>query len=120
MLNPFVKEKLENILDHAETISVYFKEIHQPADFKTLPEGKKSFDAIMSRLQALGENFRKIEKLQPGFTQEYIHADVEKIIKFRDLISHHYEKLDIDIIYETCRDKIPELLSSVKNFLENN
>ena len=64
MLNPFIKEKLEYILDHTNTITIYFAAIHQPADFNILPDGKKSFDAIISRLQALGENFKKIEKLQ--------------------------------------------------------
>ncbi|MGK2864604.1 MAG: HepT-like ribonuclease domain-containing protein [Chitinophagaceae bacterium] len=47
-----------------------------------------------------------------------IHADVEKIIKFRDFISHHYEKLDRDIIFEICRDDIPELTLSVNKFLQ--
>ena len=117
MLNPFIKEKLENILDHTTTITIYFTNIHKAADFNILPDGKKSFDAIISRLQALGENFKKIEKLQPGFTKEYISNDVEKIIKFRDFISHHYEKLDSDIIFEICRDDIPELTLAVKDFL---
>ena len=117
MLNPFIKEKLENVLDHILTIAVYFTDIRQTADFTILPDGKKSFDAILSRLQALGENFKKIEKLQPGFTKENISKDIEKIIKFRDFISHHYEKLDIDIIFEICRDDIPELTIAVKKFL---
>ncbi len=119
MLNPFIKERLEYILDHTETITLYFTIIKEPVDFTALPEGKKSFDAIISRLQALGENFKKIEKLQQGFTEEYISRDVERIIKFRDLIAHHYEKLDSDIIFEICRDQIPGLTSSVKKFLNN-
>jgi len=119
MLNPFIKEKLEYILDHTEAITLYFTTIKQPVDFTNLPDGKKSFDAIISRLQALGENFKKIEKLQPGFTEEYISIEVERIIKFRDLISHHYEKLDNDIIFEICRDQIPGLIFSVKKFLNN-
>jgi len=57
MLNPFIKEKLEYILDHTEAITLYFTTIKQPVDFTNLPDGKKSFDAIISRLQALGENF---------------------------------------------------------------
>lgn len=118
MLSPFIKEKLEYILDHTNTITIFFASIYEPEDFNILPDGKKSFDAIISRLQALGENFKKIEKLQPGFLKQDIHADVEKIIKFRDFISHHYEKLDRDIIFEICRDDIPELTLSVNKFLQ--
>jgi len=119
MLNPFIKERLEYILDHTETITIYFTAIKHPVDFTISPDGKKSFDAIISRLQALGENFKKIEKLQPGFTEEHINVDVERIIKFRDLIAHHYEKLDSEIIFEICRDQIPGLTNSVKKFLDN-
>ncbi|MGK2863974.1 MAG: hypothetical protein ACSLE0_18730, partial [Chitinophagaceae bacterium] len=54
---------LEYILDHTNTITIYFASIYEPEDFNILPDGKKSFDAIISRLQALGENFKKIEKL---------------------------------------------------------
>ncbi len=50
MLNPFVKEKLEYILDHAETIQQYFSGIRQPGDFTAEGEGQKSLDAIITRL----------------------------------------------------------------------
>lgn len=40
MLNPFIKERLEYILDHTETITIYFTAIKEPVDFTILPEGK--------------------------------------------------------------------------------
>ena len=119
MPDPFIKEKLEYILEHSEKISVYFKGINHPSDFRGTDEGGLKLDAITARLNALAENFKNIKKVQPGFTEKYITADIEKIIKFRDLISHHYEKLDHVIIFEICRDKIPGLISSVKDFLNN-
>ena len=117
MLNPFIKEKLDYILEHAKMISVYYKGINQPGDFKTTEEGIMKFDAIISRLQALAENFKKIEKIQPGFVEKNITAEIEKIIKFRDFISHHYEKLDYAIIFEICRDNIPLLIPSIQDYL---
>ena len=119
MPDRFIVEKLEYILEHAEKISVYFKGINDPQDFRSSGEGDLKLDAITARLNALAENFKKIEKLQPGFTSKNITAGVEKIIKFRDFISHHYEKLDNVIIFEICRDKIPALIIEVKNYLEN-
>ncbi len=118
MLDPIIKERLEYILDHTKSITVYFSGIRQPADFKEFPDGNKTFDAIVTRLQALGENFNKIETIQPGFTSEHITKNIEKIIKFRDFISHHYEKLDTEIVFEICRDDIPELTISVQNFFK--
>jgi uncharacterized protein YutE (UPF0331/DUF86 family) len=44
--------------------------------------------------------------------------DVEKeiisIIRFRDLISHHYEKLDTEIIFEICSEYVPRLERKMK------
>ncbi len=119
MHDPFIKEKLDHILEHALKISVYYNGINQPGDFKTTEEGVMKLDAITTRLQALAENFKKIEKVQPGFTEKNITADIEKIIKFRDFISHHYDKLDHVIIFEICRDNIPELIPSIQNYLRN-
>jgi len=96
------EERLEYILDHTKSITVYFSGILQPADFKDFPEGNRTLDAIITRLQALGENIKKIEK----------------IIKFRDFISHHYEKPDIEIVFEIYRDDIPELTISVQKFFK--
>ena len=32
-----------------------------------------------------------------------------KIIRFRDFISHHYEMLDYEIIYQICNEYLPQL-----------
>jgi uncharacterized protein with HEPN domain len=62
---------------------------------------------------------KKIDKNQPGFTENNLTADVDIIIRFRDFIAHHYEKLDTEIIYEICSIKIPELKNSITDYLKN-
>lgn len=41
---------------------------------------------------------------------------IDKIC-FRDFISHHYEKLDTDIIFEICQNDIPILKQKIITFL---
>ncbi len=119
MHDPFVVERLQFIADHIGAISDYFSIINSPTDFVVSSEGRKSFDAIISRLLAIGEGIKKIEKKNPGFTEKHLTPDVEMIIRFRDFIAHHYEKLDLEIIYDICTGKIPELKTSVNFFLQN-
>ncbi len=74
-------------------------------------------DAIVMRLQTIGENVKKISKLQDYFFLNDLQYDVINIIRFRDLISHHYEKLDSDITFEIRRDEIPVLKEKINTFL---
>ena len=117
MPDAFIKERLYFIIEHIEAISEYFSIIHHPSDFKSSFEGKKSFDAIAGKLLAIGEGIKKIEQKFPGFTKKNLTPDVEIIIRFRDFIAHHYEKLDFDIIYDICSSKLPALKKSIFDFL---
>lgn len=38
-------------------------------------------------------------------------ADIEwnKIARFRDLVSHHYEQVDYEIVYDICKNHLPKL-----------
>lgn len=76
------------------------------------------FDAILIRLQALGENIKKIESFHPGFVDQKLSVDVDKIIRFRHIISHHYEKLDSEIIYDIVVHQIPELKEAINKHFQ--
>lgn len=44
------------------------------------------------------------------------HKEIEwdKIAKFRDLVSHHYEHVDHEIVYDICNAHIPRLKEIVQ------
>ncbi|MBN2394954.1 MAG: DUF86 domain-containing protein [Candidatus Atribacteria bacterium] len=43
----------------------------------------------------------------------YRYADIEwnKIARFRDLVSHHYEQIDYEIVYDICKNHLPKPLA---------
>ena len=43
---------------------------------------------------------------------------MDKIIRFRDFISHHYEMLDYEIVYEIGKIYLPQLESAIKSELD--
>ncbi len=117
MPEKIIVERLNAILDHIETIELRMAGIKRAKDF-TSPQGSVLFDAILIRLQALGENIKKIESYQPGFVDHQLSIDVDKIIRFRDIISHHYEKLDSEIIFDIVKHQIPILKEAVTAHLQ--
>lgn len=110
-----VADRLEAILDNVEVIASYFIEIKTPNDFY-LGKGGMVYDAILMRLQTLGENIKIIYRQDPALFAD-IQNEVISIIRFRDIISHHYEKLDANIVYEICRDYLPLFQQKIKAIL---
>ncbi len=107
---------LISIIDSANKIQNYTKHLRNADKFF---EDEKSFDAVMMRLQSIGENIKKINKINGDFFEINLQFDTNNVIRFRDLISHHYEKLDTEIVFEICTIDIPELKQKIQTFLSN-
>jgi uncharacterized protein with HEPN domain len=69
-------------------------------------------DAISMMLIAVGESFKKIDKIT-GETLLSKHADIDwKGVKgIRDIISHHYFDINAEIVFNVCNQHIPVLKS---------
>lgn len=119
-MHEFIINKCELIEESIALIEFYTKDIFEANGFQKNDETRGKLDATMMRLQVIGENIKKITKINPDFFSDSLAFDTNAIIRFRDFISHHYEKLDTDIIFEVCRDDIPLLKQKIRNFLSGN
>jgi uncharacterized protein with HEPN domain len=81
-------------------------------------KGEMIFDAVLMRLQVLGENIKKLLKENREMFLG-IEEEVTSIIRLRDLISHHYEKLDTEIVFEICTDYLPPLKLQIERLLNS-
>lgn len=116
MHEQWVMDRLELIEETLEVIETYRKPI-KAAEYFYTEQGSILYDAILMRLQVLGENIKTIYKSNPGL---FSNADTEviSIIRFRDLISHHYEKLDTEVVYDICTQYVPILHLQIKELLK--
>ena len=114
MFNDALKYTLEIILEHVNTCQIRFSEIKSPNDFVTSDEGILILDSIAIRLQAIGENVKNISKNNSSFFEKHDFIDWDKIIRFRDFISHHYEMLDYEIVYQICDYYLPKLRTVIE------
>jgi uncharacterized protein with HEPN domain len=108
MYNDLVIARLCYCLEHIETIERYFKDIKSPAQLSSFNNGLQ-FDAILMRLQALGENLKRISISHPAVINDLAYPEVKNVMRFRDYVSHHYEQLESEVVYDVCSTRIPQL-----------
>ena len=102
-------DDLDLMVESMRLVQDRFSRIRGPDDFLLTPEGVTLLDAISMRLQVIGESVKQIQKTTPSFLQRYADIDWDKIARFRDLVSHHYECVDHEIVYDICKTHIPKL-----------
>jgi len=112
MFEPDVILKLELCVDHIIAIEKYFSNIKNADDLFMIDDGVY-YDAVLMRLQALSEMLKKINNLYPKVIDALQYDEINDLIKFRDLVSHHYEKLKYEIIYNICVIDLPILKNSI-------
>ena len=108
MYNEVILVKLYTCLEHIEAVEKYFKNAENAEYFFNLNEGLQ-YDAVLMRLQALGENLKRIAQKHPFVIDDLMYKETYNVIRFRDYISHHYEQIEHEVVFDICAAKIPEL-----------
>lgn len=104
--------KLELCIDHIIAIEKYISNIKNANDLFMINDGI-CYDAVLMRLQALSEMLKKINNLYPKVIDALQYDEINNLIKFRDLVSHHYELLEYEIIYSICTIDLPILKNCI-------
>jgi len=112
-----VLDILDLMVESIQLVQERFAKIQVPDDFVLTPNGVTMLDAISMRLQVIGESVKRLQKVKHNFLQRYDEIEWEKIARFRDLVSHHYEHVDHEIVYDICDVHIPRLRNVVQKML---
>lgn len=87
-------------------------------DFLKTPEGVKDLAASSMLIEAIGEGFKKVDKLTDNqllpLRPEIPWKEVKGI---RDKVAHGYFDIDADIIYGSVKYDIPELIPATDFFI---
>lgn len=115
-------ELLDFILESLRLIERRFAGIQSSDDFLDSDEGLDKLDAISMRLQSIGEALKNLDKREKELLLQV--ADKEywsKIIRTREILSHHYIDIDAETIFMICDEKLPELkqkISKLQSFIQ--
>jgi uncharacterized protein with HEPN domain len=115
MVEHIIHNRLQLTIENCHLIIGRTQTILNAVDFISNDNNIMVLDAIAMRLQVIGEHVKKIEQIRPEYFQTVLQIDPTPIIRFRDFISHHYEKTDYEIIFDICKNEIPQLLHKIEN-----
>src|ERR1700679_3307093 len=107
----------EFILESILLIQQWFKNIKHPGDYIASLLGKSHYDATLMRLQSAGETLKKINKEYPGLLNKYNYPEWNEIIRLREIISHHYDQLSQEIIFDVCKNDLPVLKTVIEKII---
>jgi uncharacterized protein with HEPN domain len=112
MYSELILTKLNYCLEHIEAIEKYCSDINDETTFIEHHQGL-TYDGTVMRLQALGELLKSISQKHPEVIRDLNYSEIDDVIKFRDYVAHHYERLAHDIIFSIVRVNLPELKACI-------
>ena len=118
MSDTLLIDNFESIFEAILLIEERFANIRSVDDFVLSSQGVTILDSIAMRLQVIGELVKKIEKRDVAYFEKYPDTEWAMIARLRDIISHHYDVIDHEIIYDICKNHIPALKDTVSAILD--
>ena len=109
---------LGQIYQASQTILKRFEPVKAVSDFTDSPAGMEKLDSICMLLIAIGEALKNLDKTtNNSMLLRYPQVDWKKAKGMRDIISHHYFETDADVIYDVCKNHIPELAQTINKII---
>ena len=110
-----IYDLLDMIQDSIRTIQTRTSHITCGNDFLLTPDNSFILDGVCMKLIFIGESIKTIDKLSEGcLFVSYPQIPWKAIMKLRDLIAHHYFRIDSDSIYSTIVDDLPLLSETLE------
>ncbi len=100
-------EYIERITKYSKKIMLYMKEIKS---FEEFHMNEEKVDAVIFNLEQIGESAKKLSN---EIKEKCTNIHWPKIIGLRNMISHEYEGIKMNIIYDIATHSIPELLNKI-------
>ncbi len=73
-------------------------------------------DAVVRNIEIIGEASKGIS---PELREQNPEIEWREIMRMRDKIVHHYFKLDLDVIWQTVTEDIPQLKLKIDDILKS-
>ena len=118
MSDDIIRDNLGMIIESIGLVEERSSNIKSAEQFVNNSEGVLLLDAVSMRLQVVGELIKKIDKIDNLILRDFPEIDWIKIMKLRDIISHHYDVVDHEIIFDICKNHLPKLKSTIMAIME--
>lgn len=101
---------IEHIIDSIEKIEMFMKGISKENFQKNI----QLQDALVRRIEIIGEAAKNLPK---NFKDNHLDVPWIKMAGMRDKLTHHYFGVDLEIIWKTVNEDIPQLKNYMREIL---
>jgi len=109
-----IQELMDMVLDAISVIQERTRHIQKGDDFLLSPDNMFILDGVCMKLIFIGESIKNIDKTTQGkLLCKYPIIPWKEVMRQRDLIAHHYFRIDADSIYSTIKDDLPLLYQTL-------
>ncbi len=107
-------ERLADILDAAERVSRATEALERAEADNKADEAQLAFDALLYRLVVIGE---AVKSLPEDLLARQAQVPWREIARLRDLLAHHYYRVEAHVIRRTVETPLSELKAAVTQLL---
>lgn len=105
---------LDHMLDAARQASIYVEGLEKP-DFMA---DRRTQQAVIMNLLILGEAATKLLQNHPDFTDRHAGVPWRSMKGMRNRIAHGYFDINLDVVWDTVRMALPDLLEKLPPLLD--
>ena len=101
------KEYIERILKYSNKIAKYMSNVNS---FNAFSKNEEKVDAVILNLEQIGETAKKLSEIGK---EEHKEINWTNIIGLRNMISHEYEGISLEIIYDIATKSVRDLANKL-------
>jgi uncharacterized protein with HEPN domain len=100
----------EDILDSGAAILQFVKGM----SFEEFSADRKTYSAVIREFEIIGEAVGKLPEVLKGTRPEVEWQDIKD---FRNLLSHEYFGVDLEIVWKIIEDDLPALMDAIREII---
>lgn len=110
-----MSDRIRGRLQDALVAAKYIQSWIEPSRRDDLDQDVMLQSAVLLQLERIGEALRAVRSQNESIDEAF--PEVHGWIAMRHIISHAYREIDLDAIWFTCTEEIPELIRALEDFL---
>ncbi len=112
-MNSDVQQRLRDAFSAATLIWRQFSDLSQD-DFLADPWFRS---ATKRQLEIIGEALNQARRLAPDLSDQF--STIHEWVALRNVLSHLYDRVDLQIVWDTVVDELPVLIETLRNLLDS-